>query len=746
MTAKPHGTRGHKKGRTRKSLQNRTLMFMAAASLCAAVTPVAALAEEGQQAMGPDQEVMAILDVQVEEELSQPDVAPQVQANDEQQSVLNADANQQPVLDAGTDATADGAIVDSETTTDAAAVPEEQDATKAPAAQGADLTNPTPEAQQDIEPAAAEDGAQLGEAAASKWETGHWDVRELNGSYYRFWVSADGEAYKGGLVLPEWGTGTEKAGYYAWANSEGIIVRGTYTDGTYVWLADNDGRLMDLGWNVSSDYSHGLQRYYIVDEGRHAAKIGLDEGAGEGNWAHYTVGEGYVLRGKRTVDANSTYVADNEGRLPTTRGWLVTGDYDGGQLQRYYIDGYAARTGTYEVNGSRYLGVEGEGYVLRGYDSKNLAFGDNDGRLVYNSWLVTDNFGQGLQRYWMGMKGLALRDTLIDASIAGWNAYARPEGYVVRGKYVAGENIYFANGDGMLEADGWLVTEAYGDGLQRYYIEPSTHSARVGYSASGYDHYTLPAGYVLRGAHQEGDWMYLANGDGLLPQHGVGGWMASDQYGSGLQRYYLERTPEGFWGTRVGYSEVGYPHYTLEGVGCVLRNGEIFVAEKGWLTADNEGRLTQNALPGGVQSEIVERYLSWAIAMANDNSHGYSQIDRWGPDYDCSSLVISALNAAGLETGEATYTGNMRSELSKYGWAYSAYNGNPASLLRGDILLHDQNHVEFYLGNLSRLGAHSDENGGIGEGARSGDQTGNEISIKTGDVGTWFTWVLRLKA
>ena len=59
-------------------------------------------------------------------------------------------------------------------------------------------------------------------------------------------------------------------------------------------------------------------------------------------------------------------------------------------------------------------------------------------------------------------------------------------------------------------------------------------------------------------------------------------------------------------------------------------------------------------------SSVVESAISWAVSIANDNSHGYSQINRWGPDYDCSSLVISAFRNAGVDVGAATYTGNMR--------------------------------------------------------------------------------------
>ena len=29
---------------------------------------------------------------------------------------------------------------------------------------------------------------------------------------------------------------------------------------------------------------------------------------------------------------------------------------------------------------------------------------------------------------------------------------------------------------------------------------------------------------------------------------------------------------------------------------------------------------------------VIEKAVQWAIQTANDNSHGYSQVDRWGTD------------------------------------------------------------------------------------------------------------------
>ena len=39
---------------------------------------------------------------------------------------------------------------------------------------------------------------------------------------------------------------------------------------------------------------------------------------------------------------------------------------------------------------------------------------------------------------------------------------------------------------------------------------------------------------------------------------------------------------------------------------------------------------------------IINNAVTRALEIAADDSHGYDQANRWGPDYDCSSLVISA--------------------------------------------------------------------------------------------------------
>ena len=132
------------------------------------------------------------------------------------------------------------------------------------------------------------------------------------------------------------------------------------------------------------------------------------------------------------------------------------------------------------------------------------------------------------------------------------------------------------------------------------------------------------------------------------------------------------------------------------------------------------------------QKTVQAKYCEWAIDIADDNSHGYSQAVRWSPDYDCSSFVISALEAAGLPMRAygASYTGNMPDALAACGFVnvFPSVNIQTGEGLRyGDILLNPVTHTEIYLFDKLMVGAHCSETGGkYGE---EGDQTGNEISV-----------------
>ena len=123
----------------------------------------------------------------------------------------------------------------------------------------------------------------------------------------------------------------------------------------------------------------------------------------------------------------------------------------------------------------------------------------------------------------------------------------------------------------------------------------------------------------------------------------------------------------------------------------------------------------------------IEAATTWMEDLAADNSHGYSQANRWGPDYDCSSAVIQAWDQAGVpvKAAGASYTGNMRSAFLACGFKLVTASVNLATgegLRRGDILLNDLYHTAMVTGLGRIVHARSSEGNSI-----PGDQSGNEI-------------------
>ena len=125
----------------------------------------------------------------------------------------------------------------------------------------------------------------------------------------------------------------------------------------------------------------------------------------------------------------------------------------------------------------------------------------------------------------------------------------------------------------------------------------------------------------------------------------------------------------------------------------------------------------------------IDTALQWMIDLANSKDHGYSQSRRWGPDYDCSSAIISAWEYAGVpvKTAGATYTGDMKAAFLKCGFkdvTSSCDLNTCAGLQPGDVLLNEINHTEMYVGNKQDVAAHSDRGN-----PAEGDQDGTEISV-----------------
>ena len=167
----------------------------------------------------------------------------------------------------------------------------------------------------------------------------------------------------------------------------------------------------------------------------------------------------------------------------------------------------------------------------------------------------------------------------------------------------------------------------------------------------------------------------------------------------------------------------------------------------------------------GETSPSIERALQWAIEIAKDPAHGYSQGaenatpenpytgSREGPDYDCSSLVYHSLEHGGFQIIKAwhnnpmfmsRYNGRQFSgdadtiwmDLKKIGgWKKFSWDKIKDKLKRGDILCIPQKHVAFYIGNGQTVEARGVNNprGGSYE---TGDQ-GGEIDIYESENRGW---------
>ncbi|MBQ6626276.1 MAG: RICIN domain-containing protein [Ruminococcus sp.] len=148
-----------------------------------------------------------------------------------------------------------------------------------------------------------------------------------------------------------------------------------------------------------------------------------------------------------------------------------------------------------------------------------------------------------------------------------------------------------------------------------------------------------------------------------------------------------------------------------------------------------------------VTTATIEKAVKWAEATAADDSHGYSQYNRWGnPDYDCASFVISAFRSAGFDLSSAVHCGNMKQAFIDEGfeWIPSSKIDLSTSkyLKRGDILLNTTSHTEIYIGDNMQVGAH--------EGTYDdydlndpGDSTGREICPVKYSNGSRWEGILR---
>lgn len=146
----------------------------------------------------------------------------------------------------------------------------------------------------------------------------------------------------------------------------------------------------------------------------------------------------------------------------------------------------------------------------------------------------------------------------------------------------------------------------------------------------------------------------------------------------------------------------------------------------------------------------IENAVKFALNIASDNSHGYDQTHRWGEngDYDCSSLIITAYEQAGVpvKTNGATYTGNMYSVFCRTGFSDVTALINLSTgegLQRGDVLLNVAHHTAMAVTKNGTTIVHASINeNGKATGGKPGDQTGREICTRSYYNKPW-NYVLR---
>lgn len=119
----------------------------------------------------------------------------------------------------------------------------------------------------------------------------------------------------------------------------------------------------------------------------------------------------------------------------------------------------------------------------------------------------------------------------------------------------------------------------------------------------------------------------------------------------------------------------------------------------------------------------IQKSVNWIVSIANDNTHGYDQKYRNGPDYDCSSLVATALHEGGYNVSPRSWTGNLKQQLVNAG-----FKECKKPWKAGDIHLKVGRHVCMSIDESRIVEASINEQGDI-IGGKSGDQTGREIWI-----------------
>lgn len=122
----------------------------------------------------------------------------------------------------------------------------------------------------------------------------------------------------------------------------------------------------------------------------------------------------------------------------------------------------------------------------------------------------------------------------------------------------------------------------------------------------------------------------------------------------------------------------------------------------------------------------ILKSLKFMIDTANDNTKGYDQAHRNSPNFDCSSLLGTALNKGGFPVATTSWTGNLLPQLLNSGFKQIGIN-EPRQA--GDVFLTPGKHTVMCVDANNIVHASINEKGTV-TGGLSGDQTGKEICVR----------------
>lgn len=151
---------------------------------------------------------------------------------------------------------------------------------------------------------------------------------------------------------------------------------------------------------------------------------------------------------------------------------------------------------------------------------------------------------------------------------------------------------------------------------------------------------------------------------------------------------------------------------------------------------DNDNNSKTSSSNSKDSNDTISAYLKEMKAIADDNTHGYSQANRTrGVDFDCSSFIYYSLaNAKVIKNENSPFDTHTEGDfLKKHGFKELDYDRK--KLKRGDIVVDPATHTTTIYsvsnsGQIQQISAHQDYDGA------SGDSKGNEINISNFSEGT----------